>query len=132
LSHVTLVSGPPCAGKSTYVAERVRPGDVVIDYDALAVALGSPDSHDHPDELRLFVLTARNAVVAEVSAHPGCRVWLIKGQPTQADLTMASERVVLDVPAEVCKARAVAAGRPARWAGLVDEWWAGFEALPAE
>jgi hypothetical protein len=131
LSHVTLVSGPPCSGKSTFVAERKRPGDVVVDYDALAVALGSPDSHDHPDELRVFVLTARDAVVAELSSRPGCRVWVIKGQPSQADLVMASEHVVLDVPADVCRARAVAAGRPERWLGLIDEWWAHFGELPS-
>lgn len=33
--RVILVSGPPCAGKSTYVAERAAPGDRVLDQDVL-------------------------------------------------------------------------------------------------
>lgn len=40
--HVTLVSGPPGAGKSTWIREHRTPGAVVVDFDALAVALGSP------------------------------------------------------------------------------------------
>ena len=43
---ITIVLGPPCGGKSTYVAEQAQSGDVVVDYDALAQALGSPTPHD--------------------------------------------------------------------------------------
>lgn len=32
---VTLVAGPPCAGKTTYVAQHARPGDIVLDQDAI-------------------------------------------------------------------------------------------------
>jgi predicted kinase len=34
--QVTLVYGPPCAGKSTFVQERALPGDVVLDFDVIA------------------------------------------------------------------------------------------------
>ncbi|SCL32029.1 hypothetical protein GA0070616_4376 [Micromonospora nigra] len=32
---VVLVTGPPCAGKSTYVAQRAQPGDLILDQDQL-------------------------------------------------------------------------------------------------
>lgn len=127
-STVTLVTGPPCSGKTTYVREHMKPGDMVIDYDALAVALGSPSTHDHPDALRPFVLEARDAAVARVSRTPGTTAWLIKGQPTVDERAMASRVVMLDVPADECKRRAEADGRPARWAGLIDAWWASHTA----
>jgi 5-methylcytosine-specific restriction protein A len=35
---VVLVTGPPCAGKSSYVREHARPGDLVLDQDELGAA----------------------------------------------------------------------------------------------
>lgn len=35
---VTLVTGPPCAGKTTYVSQRAQPGDIVLDQDAIGAA----------------------------------------------------------------------------------------------
>lgn len=35
---VTLVTGPPCAGKSTHVAQHARPGDIVLDQDVIGAA----------------------------------------------------------------------------------------------
>ena len=36
----TLICGPPCAGKTTWVAEHAPPGATVICYDTTAAALG--------------------------------------------------------------------------------------------
>ncbi len=36
----TLVCGPPCAGKTTWIAEHAPPGATVICYDTTAAALG--------------------------------------------------------------------------------------------
>jgi dephospho-CoA kinase len=37
-----VITGPPAAGKTTYVATHARPGAVVLDCDRLAVALTAP------------------------------------------------------------------------------------------
>ena len=37
---VTLVCGPPAAGKTTYVPEHAKPGDVIIELDACIEAAG--------------------------------------------------------------------------------------------
>ena len=123
-AEVVLVTGPPCSGKSTYVSEHAQHGDVVIDYDALAVALGSRHSHDHPEVLRPVVLAAWLAALsaAETSVR---RVWVIRGFPEPRDLTAASRVVRLDVPADECKRRA-AAERPDSWPDLIDKWWARY------
>lgn len=46
---LTVVIGPPAAGKTTYVLAHARPGDIVVDLDRLANALtcGGTDSHRH-------------------------------------------------------------------------------------
>jgi predicted kinase len=30
---LTVVTGPPCAGKTTYVRNNAKPGDIIIDFD---------------------------------------------------------------------------------------------------
>ena len=42
-----IITGPPCSGKSTYVREHKAPGDVVIDNDLIAQAIGSDREHMH-------------------------------------------------------------------------------------
>ena len=38
MRRVILVTGPPCAGKSTYARERAAPGDLILDQDELGAA----------------------------------------------------------------------------------------------
>lgn len=121
---VTLVTGPPCSGKSTYVRDHMRPGDLVVDYDAIAQAIGSPDGHDHPRALHPFALHVKDALLDRLTrSNDVRRVWLVKVVPTPGEVAIASEVVTLDVPADECKRRAAESGRPERWADLIDDWW---------
>ncbi len=50
-----LVAGPPAAGKSTWIRDHAKPGDITIDYDTLAQALSpglssDPAKHWHLEE----------------------------------------------------------------------------------
>lgn len=60
-----LVIGPPAAGKSTWVREQAKPGDITIDYDALACTLAVPgdDPHNHPDHVKQVTKAARQAAI---------------------------------------------------------------------
>lgn len=120
-ASIVLVTGPPCSGKTTYVHDHRSAGDIVIDFDALAVALGSPDSHDHPPELMSVTTAAWAAALAEARRHTA-KVWIVRVFPTPTDLALASETVTLDVPAEECKRRAQEAGRPEAAVGVIDVW----------
>ena len=48
-TRIVLVVGPPGAGKTTYVRDHKQPSDLVVDYDAIAEALGSDATHGHDD-----------------------------------------------------------------------------------
>jgi hypothetical protein len=118
-----LVVGPPCSGKSSYVAERRRPGDLVIDFDAIAVALGSPDSHDHPASLRPFAGFVVEALLDRLSrVHDVTTVWWVRCDPTPVP---GWEVVTMGTDWAECHARADAAGRPALWHALIDRAFAG-------
>ncbi|MER7076620.1 hypothetical protein [Saccharopolyspora kobensis] len=125
LTPVTVIAGPPCAGKTTYARTHARPGELVVDFDLLAAALGSPDSHDHPEALKPFAVEAREAVLARLRrpSHLG-RAWITTTSHNPETLVAGAEVIRLDVTADTAHARARAADRPAAWHGLIDEWFA--------
>lgn len=121
-SQVTLVWGPPCGGKSTYVDDHRQAGDVVIDYDRIAQALGSPHSHDHPPTIVGMARTLLRVATASLATTSG-RVWVVKCDPTPEDRAAATDDVLLDPGIATCLARA-STQRPERWAKYVREWYA--------
>lgn len=137
---VTLVAGPPCAGKNTYIAERAQRGDLIIDSDTLYRALSGINSRDRPENLRPFVWSAYWAVVAETRRiSVGANVWVIlaaANRRRRQEFRRMNDAhvVVLETPAELCRERALARyggsvndptyADTLRW---IDLWWAGYE-----
>ncbi|MFC8176539.1 HNH endonuclease [Streptomyces sp. NPDC057325] len=131
--EVTLVCGPPCSGKTSYVRERAERGDLVVDWDALAQALGSPHPHDHPRPLVPFIAEARDAVVARLERrHDVARVWIIATAPRASDrarLAPEGARTVLLATAEdECVRRARRDGRPPGTIDAIETWWRTYRA----
>lgn len=81
---LTIVTGPPASGKTTYVLSQAKPGDVIIDLDRIAAALAAPgaDSHQHGDAVKRVAHRIRQGAIAEALRH--CRdvdVWVIHSTP---------------------------------------------------
>lgn len=134
---ITVVTGPPCAGKTTYVQQHKRPGDIVIDFDALAQALGSYASHSHGKAVTevtqaAWTAAVRQATQATQRAHDDQHTWIIDSRPGPRRTglyTAAGARIVpLTAPAAELHRRADAAGRPASWHQHIDEFIAKDEA----
>lgn len=64
---IEIVTGPPCGGKSTYINERAKPGDIVIDMDRIALALTTEGTEPftYSDTIRRVAFKARQAAVTE-------------------------------------------------------------------
>lgn len=74
---LTIVCGPPAAGKSTYVADRAKPGDVVIDLDSIVREMGG-SARSTDDGLRKRALAERNRRLRGLAdRQPGASAWYI-------------------------------------------------------
>ena len=84
-SKVVVVFGAPCSGKNRYVRLNKAIGDMVIDVDALAVALGA-DERSH-DAFVPFLVAARDAVIQRLRfANAIPRAWIITTTRTVMEL----------------------------------------------
>lgn len=130
MSIATLVCGPPCSGKTTYVQKMRSPGDLVIDFDAIILALGGAHNHDHPDALKRYAFEARDHVLSEYNKRRDTNAWVIHTAPLRNDrerMRKLGYRVVLlDTPRDVCLKRA-REERPAEWVGYVSRWFERFQ-----
>jgi len=125
-----LVVGPPGSGKSSYVRERVKFGEMVVDVDELFRALTLRPMWEKPPQLIGAVLAVRDYLIE--SFEPA---WVIssnaeRGYREGMREKYGAEVVVLETPAAVCLARIEADGRPTAgndWDGLVARWWEAYE-----
>ena len=104
-AHVTLVCGPPCSGKTTFVRQRAQPGDLVLDADVIG----------------------QRAMAKALRGPLRGRVWVIRCCPgARARQVLAAQlnaEVVLLLPEErVLMSRAMARTHPRRHVQAVRAW----------
>lgn len=131
---VTLICGPPGGGKSTYLLDNAAPGDLVVDYDRLAVALQvRADTHEHVEAHRPFICEARDAVLDRLvlGNHGVRRAWIIHNGAHRKVRESFRRRynaqvVLVWSPEDVCLRRAMGQ-RPDEWFGYVRRWFSDYE-----
>lgn len=81
-----VVTGPPAAGKSSWIEARARPTDIVIDLDRITQALtgpGAPAWSQHPIAMKV-AHRARYAAIDEAVKHTSqVDVYLIHTMPSR-------------------------------------------------
>jgi len=136
---LAVITGPPCAGKSTHVEHNARAGDIVIDLDRIALALSAVGArhHEYPKHVRSTAIAARKAAIQSAIGHHkrGARVWLIhsKISPAQRHEYELDGAKILDLdPGEaVCLERSIGQ-RPAEIIAIIKQWYeTPAEATPA-
>lgn len=124
---LTVVTGPPCSGKTTYVRTNAQLGDIVIDFDNLAEAFGSPTRHGHSPAIQQVTIAARRAAIeTAVRWHTkGAVVWIVDCNisPRRAQLYSDVNAKIVTLGADRAELhRRAHAERPRRWHKLIDEW----------
>lgn len=133
---ITVITGPPCSGKSTYARTHAQPGDIVIDFDLMAQAFGSSTPHDHPAATRHVTVMARRAAIAAALTVQSADVWIVDCNINSDRMAAYREHgarvVTMQVDARELHRRA-GAERPMRWHALIDRWQPleGGEVVPS-
>ncbi|MEB3021300.1 AAA family ATPase [[Mycobacterium] crassicus] len=131
-----LITGPPAAGKTTWMHQHARPGDITIDLDAIAAALTpTTDPHRQPRHVQTVAKAARQAAidtaVTQVGEHD---VYVIHATPSPALLdryrALGAQVVTIDPGRDVVLARCKAE-RPWQMAQAAKEWYATRQQTPA-
>ncbi len=111
---IHVVVGAPCAGKSTYVRDNAKSGDVIVDYDAIARALGASD-HLPEGHIKQAAFRARKSAI-DYCIESDCESWIIHSLPTdeqrEAYAKAGAEFIELDTDLDTCLQRAIDDERP--------------------
>ncbi|MGV8064562.1 AAA family ATPase [Mycobacterium kansasii] len=128
--RLILVIGPPAAGKSTWVRHQAQPGDITIDFDAIANVLTppGPNPHDHPQHIKAVTKAARKAAIDSALTQVGNHaVYVIHSTPSPGLLDMyrshGAEVVTIDPGEDIVMARCKAE-RPWRIMQAAKQWYA--------
>jgi len=134
--NVTLVSGPPCAGKSTYVMERRDVRDVVLDFDDVCEQQGGQRYDRSPGILAAAAARFQELVgdLALNVGEPG-EAWIVTTSPRRwqrkryRDTIGVWRSIVLLVEQDELIRRAELE-RPLEWAAFVPKWFAEYQPDP--
>lgn len=126
---LTVVTGPPASGKTTYVNERAGPFDTIICLDSIMMEIRPSYQHwSCALDPIMFnkAVRLRNARLNNLTTATRGRAWFIVSAPTQAERDwwhgrLGGELVHLHPGIEECKRRALDRGTPNAIAGI-DAW----------
>ena len=136
-AQVTAIVGPAGSGKSYYVAQHSRWGDLIVDLDAIYCALSGLPPYEKPDTLLPFVCEARDAVIARLARGSAIRAaWIVTSAADAATRERLRQQlrahvIVFETPPDECLRRI--ANDPRRqdkwelWTPIVQQWWHNYE-----
>lgn len=124
-----LVTGPPASGKSTWVRQHAKHGDITIDYDAIANVLTPPgsDPHDPPQHVRAVTKAARQAAIDRAltmaTAHDVYVIHSMPGPALVAHYQAAGAQLVTIDPGRATVLARCKAERPWQMHQAAKRWY---------
>ena len=125
---IHVITGAPCSGKSTYVEQNAKAGDLRVDFDKIAQCLGSTDAHSSSGLIREATIEARRSAIEKALSNPELESWIIDTKPTKEQIERYKDAgavfIEMDTDKETCLARAEADGRPQETIDGINKYFA--------
>lgn len=134
---VYIVWGAPLSGKSSYVAEVAKYGDLVLDIDNLWQAVSGRARYEKPNRIKENVFALRDTMLDMIAHRRGYwqTAYVIGGYalPSERErlaVRLGAECIHIDTSKEECFARLAMCDdgrKKAEWEKYIADWWATFE-----
>lgn len=134
--QVYLVYGSPLSGKSTYVHDNMRSGDLIVDMDNIWQCLSGCDRYIKPNRLKSCVFSIRDSLLDMVRMRQGkwLTAWVIGGYPLSSERerlikSLDARAVFIDTDMEECmhRLKIIDDGRNVEeWKKYICDWWEKF------
>ena len=133
--QVFIVYGAPLSGKSTYVRENMDAGDLVVDLDALRVAIGFQSLYAPVLSLNKTAFALRDFLYDQIRIRAGdwSTAWVVSGLPRKDERDRLAARlgaslILMETTQAECHARLLAAddGRYPEWEKYIDQWFRDY------
>ena len=131
--QVYVVYGSPLSGKSSYVAEAMTEGDLVIDMDSIWQCVSGCDRYIKPNRLKSVVFAVRDNLLESVKYRRGkwLNAYVIGGYPYKAERdrlvdSLSAREIFIDTDRDTCINRLLACEdnrNKAEWTRYIDDWW---------
>ena len=122
---IKVVIGASCSGKSTYIKKVKSPDDVVVDFDALAKALGSMVSHKCTGDIRKIAFDVRDVAIRRIIQGVKSDAYIIHTNPKQESVELYKSKrvefILIDPGLDVCLERA--RERPKGTIESIKQWY---------
>lgn len=126
---IHIITGPPCGGKSTYIGKHVKRGDLIVDYDEMAMTLGCAEKWNPVGIVQRATQKARAAAIKAATNNPKAESWIIQSRLSEELRkeyeSLGAEIVEIDPGKETCIERAKRDGRPKNIFLAIEGWYAG-------
>ena len=124
---INVVIGAPCSGKSTHINKISNEGDVLIDYDKIAMSIGASASHESKDSIREVALAMRFRAIDKILNGVEADSYIIHTSPSdelmEKYVNANAFFTMLSTTEQECKERAEADNRPDGTTEAIEKWY---------
>lgn len=133
--QVYIVYGSPLSGKSSYVAEAMNQGDLVIDMDNIWQCVSGCDRYIKPNRLKSVVFSVRDNLLESVKYRRGkwLNAYVIQSLPFEAERerladNLGARLIHIDTDKDTCIKRLYECGDRdiTEWSKYINDYWLQF------